>query len=224
MEAYKNVAKEIGKKALALFAEREQAQAAYEAAKLNYESAASRYDKALVKYDANHSFAVFAKAEKDKAQADFDVARAELHDVEVAMPDKAAKIVSDGREAAEKAMNQTANPADIDRDALELLKSGVLTLNEYADMLDGYREGGNEAMKRLAMKYAKDAREDAAKHGSTYSNDASYSRLTMAITECGGGETRRQFDALFDAISRTGRNSALIPMFENTVAAVVAAL
>ncbi len=224
MEAYKNVAKEIGKKALALFAEREQAQAAYEAAKLNYESAASSYDGVLGKYDASHSVAVLAKAEKDKAQADFDVARAELHDFEVAMPDKAAKIVSDGREAAEKAMNQTVNPADIDRDALEMLKSGVLTLNEYADMLDGYREGGNEAMKRLTLKYAKDAREDAAKHGSTYLNDAPYSRLTMAIAECGGGETKKQFDALFDAISRTGRNNALIPMFENTVAAVVAAL
>ena len=91
MEAYKNIAKETGKKALALFAEREQAQAAYEAAKLNYESAASSYDKALVKYDANHRVAVLAKAEKDKAQADFDVARAELHDAEAAMPDKAAK-------------------------------------------------------------------------------------------------------------------------------------
>lgn len=224
MEAYKSIAKETGKKALALFAEREQAQAAYEAAKLNCESAASSYDKALVKYDANHRVAVLAKAEKDKAQADFDVARAELHDAEAAMPDKAAKIVSDGREAVENAMNQTANPADIDRDALELLKSGVLTLNEYADMLDGYREGGNEAMKRLAMKYAKDAREDAAKHGSTNSNDASYFRLTMAIAECGGGEAKGQFDALFDAISRTSRNSMLVPMFENTVAAVVAAL
>ena len=82
MEAYKNVAKEIGKKALALFAEREQAQAAYEAAKLNYESAASSYEKALGKYDANHRIAVLAKAEKDKAQADFDIARAELHDAE----------------------------------------------------------------------------------------------------------------------------------------------
>lgn len=74
METYKNIAAEIAKNASSLFAEREKVQTVYEVAKLNYESAASSYDGVLGKYDASHRVAVLAKAEKDKAQADFDVA------------------------------------------------------------------------------------------------------------------------------------------------------
>lgn len=224
METYKNIAAEIAKNASLLFAEREKVQTAYEVAKLNYESAASSYDGVLGKYDASHRVAVLAKAEKDKAQADFDVARAELHDFEVSMPDKTDKLISDGREAVRKAMDKRAKPVEIERDALELLKSGVLTLDEYAEMLDGYSEGGNEAMKRITLAYAVAARDEAAKHGSTFSNDASYSRLTATIAACGDGEAKRQFAALFDCISRTGRNRALIPIFESSAASVVSAL
>ena len=224
METYKNIAAEIVKNASVLFAEREKVQTACEVAKQKFESAQSSYDDALRKYDANHRISIMANADKAKAQADFEVARAELHDFEVSMPDKTDKLISDGREAVRKAMDKRAKPVEIERDALELLKSGVLTLDEYAEMLDGYSKGGNEAMKRITLAYAVAARDEAAKRGSTNSNDASYCRLTATIAACGDGEAKRQFEALFDCISRTGRNRALIPIFESSAASVVSAL
>lgn len=49
------------------------------------------------------------------------------------------------------------NPSDIDANAMELLKSGIMGVSDYAAMLDRYN--GNKTMLRLIGKYADNARQ-----------------------------------------------------------------
>lgn len=49
------------------------------------------------------------------------------------------------------------NPADIDSNALELLKSGIMNVADYSAMLDRY--SGNSTMLRLIGKYADELRQ-----------------------------------------------------------------
>lgn len=53
--------------------------------------------------------------------------------------------------------DQTANPADIDGNALELLKSGIMTVSDFDAMLAQY--GENATMSRLIHKFADERRQ-----------------------------------------------------------------
>lgn len=54
---------------------------------------------------------------------------------------------------------ETAVPEDIDSNALELMKSGVMSSKDYAVLVDKYKD--NHTMLRLIQKYVKDASESA---------------------------------------------------------------
>lgn len=215
METCKDIAKRVIEDASSLFAEREKAHAAFDTARKEFETEKRRHDEAVRKFGVGSREDALASADKAKAEADLEVSRIDLRNVEARIPAEVEKMLTAGRESAEKAMNPPAKPETIDRNALDLLQAGVLTLDEVAGMLDGYRDEGNEAMKRLALKRAKEMRDEAAGNGATPMNDEGYSRLSVAIAECSDGEQRRAFHDLFDLVSRTANNRAMLPYFEN---------
>ncbi len=64
-------------------------------------------------------------------------------------------ITMDLKKAA--ASENVVNPADIDANAMELLKSGIMTAADYAEMVNRY--SGNATMLRLIAKYANETRQ-----------------------------------------------------------------
>lgn len=70
---------------------------------------------------------------------------------------KTRQQLKNGLEAEIKA-NNAANPDSIDSNALELLKSGIMTADDYYTLLDKYDD--NSTMLRLIGKFAQDAAEN----------------------------------------------------------------
>ena len=96
------------------------------------------------------------------------------------------------RSDLEKAVraNSAANPDVVDANALELLKSGILTADDYFTLVDKY--DNNPTMLRLIAKYAQEAASnkdtDAKTRGALY----------MLADQCRNGKNRimRSFDDL----------------------------
>ena len=96
------------------------------------------------------------------------------------------------RRDLEKAVraNSAANPDVVDANALELLKSGILTADDYFTLVDKY--DNNPTMLRLIAKYAQEAASnkdtDAKTRGALY----------MLADQCRNGKNRimRSFDDL----------------------------
>lgn len=96
-----------------------------------------------------------AGLELNKADAAFKLAEARI------WPEFDAKCKELRRELEKDVQkNSLANPDAIDANALELLKSGALTVEDYYSLAERY--DGNSTMLRVISKYALDASENAA--------------------------------------------------------------
>ena len=121
------------------------------------------------------------------------------------------------RELAERvAADSSANPDTVDANGLELLKSGILTANDFYALAEKYDD--NPTMLRLLAKYARDAASDP-------SNDqATRGALYMLSERCadGCGAVMGNWDALSQiadycsgqAHERTGSPSYTLSMSE----------
>lgn len=111
-------------------------------------------------YPESHPGTVY-DAEKRAAQARLDAETAKLNTEAPRIMERFCDTVDSLTAQVKKAVadGNVVNPAEIDGNALELLKSGVMTVSDYAAMVDRY--SGNKTMLRLIGKYADDARKDA---------------------------------------------------------------
>lgn len=111
-------------------------------------------------YPESHPGTVY-DAEKRAAQARLDAETAKLNTEAPRIMERFCDTVDSLTAQVKKAVadSNVVNPAEIDGNALELLKSGVMTVSDYAAMVDRY--SGNKTMLRLIGKYADDARKDA---------------------------------------------------------------
>lgn len=90
---------------------------------------------------------------------------------------------------AEVKENSVADPSAIDTNALELLKSGIMTPDDYYKMAE--RFDGNATMTRMISRYAKDAAEDADDHKSR----AALHEIAVTCAD-GLGSVMRAWDGL----------------------------
>ena len=164
--------------------------AAFRAARSEY---AAVYDE-LTKAKENASAAGLDAVKKQ-------IATLQLQEAEKKMRQEAARIwtefdakAADLRRALEKEV-QTSNLADpsaIDSNAVELMKTGVLTVDDYFSFADKYSE--NSTMLKLIGHYAKEAADSTDDRKDKVA-------LTVLVQDCakGTGKTLKAWDSMMTA-------------------------
>ena len=122
--------------------------------------------------------------------------------------------------AADIAAANIASPDSMDMPTIELLKSGILTGNEYMNLLQKYAE--NPTMTRIIGKYAHDAAEARGR------NPGDKEATTMRMAEYQartntGEEVLQNFDVVCDAFTRSVNNPAMIDHWDSLTGEIMQA-
>lgn len=131
------------------------------------------------------------------------IATLQLQEAEKKMRQETARIwtefdakAADLRRALEKEVqaSKCADPTAVDAAGVELMKSGILTADDYYSLAEKY--DGNATMLRLLSKYAADAATDA-------DNRKDRVALTVLSQECanGTGKTLKAWDDLMTTVN-----------------------
>ena len=163
-------------------------------------------------------------AKSARAQADLVEAQTAEKAARRALQNNSAKIKT-LREELVKELNDTfvVDPAAVDNNALELLKSGMLKSNDYASLAKKAQADGNYTMIRMIAKYAGDAaKAEAAQHGETNNPVATELRRISYMGDVyNGNEHLQAFDSLAEVYSRTANNTAMIKNWNELTAQTV---
>lgn len=203
---YRNYFEEVDELARSIFAE-------YAAAQDAYKKAKERRDSTPVKqYAAPDYIAKAARAAADYADAD-----AAFKAIKKNMPGYTDKVDEIRRRlAAEVERDNMARPGDLDTAALELMRSGILTANEFMSLLDDARAKGNRTMQRLISKYAQEAGAKVAEQYGQGDTKAKEYRIVAAKgREASGDAVLEGFDVMRDAFRRTMSNTAMIGSWDS---------
>ena len=104
----------------------------------------------------NAEDAARAKADLAEAQAGLKAAQDEMV--------KAGKRIADVRAELAEAVGKeySAKPSEVDRDTIELLRSGIVQPDEFARLMADAKLTGNKTMTRVIARYAEQAAEAAS--------------------------------------------------------------
>lgn len=149
------------------------------------------------------------KAKFRSLEADYITAKEELKNTMHEFAESVKKVDAIGEELAEEIRNDYgARPEDVDQNTLELLKSGIVTAEEYVRM---FNQANNPTMKRLIARYAEEnATEETRPH----------MQIMKKLVE-NGDEYINNFSVLRDAFIRTTGNTAMIPCWDELTAEIV---
>lgn len=116
----------------------------------------------------------------------------------------------------------SVDPAQLDGATLELLKSGILTANEYSKLLHEAQEKGNVTMIRLIGKYAADAADElTAKYGQSDSTARALRLVSHESRKNSSSEYLKAFDYVADVYNRAVNNPGMIDHWEQLTAETV---
>lgn len=210
MSKFNNYGKQVDTIAKQAFEKFRKAEAAYKRA----EDQQRKYPQQLGMVDAEYA-AKAARAYADFTQAKADMKRAKeefsAHNAEIAALRKQLVAALDA--------NYAADPAALDGNTLELLKSGILSTSEYSRMMKQAQANGNHTMARMVGKFAADA---ATSLGKQYGENDSRARELRAISimanDNNGKNTLAQFDLLADVYRRATENSGMIDHWDELTA------
>lgn len=108
-----------------------------------------------------------------------------------------------------------ADPSKIDSNTIELMKSGILSADEYRRLLHSAQEAGNYTMTRMIAKYAGTAAEAAGKEYGENSQQAMDFRAIAYNNNQNGSDELAKFDLMANCYSRTAENPAMIDAWTN---------
>ena len=209
MSKFNNYAKKLNEIANATFTEyREKSDAV--------KSAESRCNAYPRRNGADSAYmAKSARAEADLAEARnaFEQMRRRLFD------DKRREIAA-VRAELEKAVGDAfaADPTKVDMQTMELLRSGIMSADEYNRLIDKATANGNPTMARMIAQSAADMAERTK-------GDADISRSYRLVSHRGkgldGGEYLQAFDCLCRTFDRCERNFALSTKWDELTSPVV---
>ena len=209
MSKFSSYAKRMNEIANATFAEyREKSDAV--------KSAESKYNAYPRRSGADPSYmAKSARAEADlaEARAQFEHCRRHLFE------EQRRDIAVIRAELVEALGNEyAADPSKVDMQTLELLRSGIMSADEYSRLIDAAASNGNHTMVRLIAKSAADMAEKTT-------GDADVSRSYRLVSHRGkgndGNEYLQAFDFLVDTYNRCERNFALSGKWDELTSPVV---
>lgn len=161
-----------------------------------------------------HSKALRAQADYEDALHKFNSAQQDLgnHNKEI-------REIRDELKAA-LAEEYGASPSAIDANTLELLKSGILTPNEYVKLGKKASEDGNYTMERLISKFANDAAEaeEQRNNGKENSMSMAYRAASIVNQEDYGSTELAKFDVMVTAYQTTANNPYMIQDWDSLTA------
>lgn len=115
-----------------------------------------------------------------------------------------------------------ADPAALDNNTLELLKSGILKNSDYQKLMDKAESEANYTMIRMIAKYAGEAAEAEAKRSSDHDPKAMELRaISYKARQCDGKDTLDAFDVMTDVYSRSINNPAMIDQWDRLTGDIV---
>ena len=110
----------------------------------------------------------------------------------------------------------TVNTADIDRDVLTLLDSGIMNSTDFAKLMS---EATSATMRRLIAKYANEAAAKAEEK-----KDRDEAQRLRNVVHSGGNEGNnylQAFDSMNDTFNRTLRNHAMIKYWDSLTQPII---
>lgn len=158
-------------------------------------------------------------AKSARAEADLAEARAQFEHCRRHLFEERQRDVAVIRAELVEALNKeyAADPSKVDMQTLELLRSGIMSADEYSRLIDAAASNGNHTMVRLIAKSAADMAEKTT-------GDADVSRSYRLVSHSKGNdgtEYLRAFDFLADTFDRCERNFALSTKWDELTAPVV---
>ena len=158
-------------------------------------------------------------AKSARAEADLAEARAQFEHCRRHLFEERQRDVAVIRAELVEALGKeyAADPSKVDMQTLELLRSGIMSADEYSRLIDAAASNGNHTMVRLIAKNAADMAEKAT--------DADVARSYRLVSHRGkgndGNEYLRAFDFLADTFNRCERNFALSTKWDELTSPVV---
>ena len=179
-------------------------------------SAESKYRAYPWRDGADHSYlAKSARAKADLAEANAQFEHCRRHLFEEQQRDIAV-IRAELVEALNK--EYAADPKAVDMQTLELMRSGIMSADEYSRLIDAATSNGNHTMARMIAQSAADMAERTK-------GDADISRSYRLVSHRGkgldGGEYLQAFDCLCRTFDRCERNFALSTKWDELTTPVV---
>lgn len=218
MSKYNHFARKVDVIAKAAFAEYKAAEESYKSAKELRESSAK--GGAGIRDSAERTKAELRKlkceAEFIQAEQGFNAAKAKFRE--------SLREISNIRQSLEKELEREyiADPTKVDHDTMVLLKSGILTPDEYDFLLEKSIEMENPTMSRLIAASASEQIEKVSKSCGENSEAAMKLRvITRRGKAQGGKETLMAFDAIRDVYQRTVANPRMIENWDSLVGAAI---
>lgn len=213
MSRFNDYAKRADAAAKAAFKEYREAERAYREAEKKVNSIPKGTNGVLPKYQADHA----------RAQADFYEKRDAYKAAHNKFINSENVLAGIRRElAAEINEAYAADPAAMDSNTIELLKSGVLNADEYVRMFEKAENEGNHTMARMIGKYADDAAAAITdRNGRNDPNALLLRRVAHAGKANDGREYLEAFDSIANVYHRCTRNGALIDSWDDLVGEVV---
>lgn len=206
MGKFHSYGEKVNEIATAAFNKYRKAEKAYRAA----EDQRNKYPQRMGMVDAEYA------AKSARAQADYLEAKEAFSKAKITMQNHNIEIAALRKElAAELAAYYAADPAELDHNTLELMKSGILAPHEYAKLMREAASGGNHTMARLIAKYAADAAEArAGKYGQDDDKAITLRTISYTAGQHDGSETLQAFDAMADVYNRAINNPYMIDHWE----------
>ena len=150
-------------------------------------------------------------AKAARYEAEYVEAKAEYEKLRREMRDYKANGFKPIRSELEKALADAfaANPEHLDAATIELLKSGIMSADEYNRLMSKATADNNPTMVRLIAKYAKDRADQADADRNT---DAARAFRAVAYkgNSVNGNDYLQAFDAMTSCFSRCMKNTALM--------------
>ena len=158
-------------------------------------------------------------AKSARAEADLAEARAQFEHCRRHLFEERQRDVAVIRAELVEALGKeyAADPSKVDMQTLELLRSGIMSADEYGRLIDAAASRGNHTMVRLIAKSAADMAEKAT--------DTDVARSYRLVSHRGKGndsnEYLQAFDFLADTFNRCERNFALSGKWDELTSPVV---
>ena len=157
--------------------------------------------------------------EKARAKANYEQEKETYGHFLRNVPEQAKDDILNLRAGLEKAISSqhVFDTEQVDAVTLELLKSGLLSARDFADILTKAEKNKNYTLSQLVGRYAmKQARET----GDTMEQNALYSVHARSNADS-ANKYLANFDALTDIFNRTVNNTAMIGHWDNLTGSII---
>lgn len=203
MSKFNDYGKKVNEIATEAFKKYREAEAAYKRAEDQHRKYPQRQGMVDAEYAAQaaRAYADFltAKENLEQAQEEFSAHNAEIADLRKQL-------------AADIDAHFAADPAALDSNALELLKSGILKGNEYARMMEQAQGSGNHTMARMVAKYAADA---AKQYVDNDPRAMELRAISYSANNSNGSSTLATFDLMAEVFKMATKNPAMIDSWDS---------